>query len=113
MVVLPHNLYKPLVGLVLLFAAYRLFHYTQPASATDMKTVPLPIAVGSGAGIGLLSGLTGVGGGIFLSPLLMFMRWADARHTAGVAAPFILANSIAGLLGHLSGVKYVSHDVSW
>ena len=109
---LPSHFYKPLVGLVLLFAAYRLFRYTS-ILATAARPLSLPIAIGSGAGIGLLSGLTGVGGGIFLSPLLMFLRWTDARHTAGVAAPFILANSIAGLAGHLSAVKYVPHDVSW
>src|SRR5690606_27895025 len=48
---------------------------------------------------GLLSGLTGVGGGIFLSPLLLFFRWADVRVVSGIAAAFILLNSIAGLLG--------------
>jgi uncharacterized membrane protein YfcA len=55
--------------------------------------------------IGLLSGLTGVGGGIFLSPLLVFLRWADVRQTGGVAAAFILVNSISGLLGHISVVS--------
>ena len=52
-----------------------------------------------GAGIGLLSGLTGTGGGIFLSPIILFMGWAGPKSTAGLAAPFIMINSIAGLAG--------------
>lgn len=59
----------------------------------------VPIAMLCGAAIGLVSGLTGVGGGIFLSPLILFMHWAEARETAGISAAFILVNSIAGLLG--------------
>jgi uncharacterized membrane protein YfcA len=53
----------------------------------------------AGAGLGFLSGLTGVGGGIFLSPLLLFFRWAEVKVISGIAAAFILVNSIAGLLG--------------
>jgi uncharacterized membrane protein YfcA len=55
-----------------------------------------------GAGIGLLAGLTGTGGGIFLSPLLMFMAWSAPKPASGVAAVFILCNSTAGLLGNLT-----------
>ena len=66
--------------------------------------MPLPAALASGAGIGLLSGLTGTGGGIFLTPLLVLMGWADAKRSAGVSAAFILANSIAGLAGRLSSL---------
>ena len=58
-----------------------------------------------GAVIGLLSGLTGVGGGILLSPVLLLMRWAKIKDTFGVAIVFILVNSIAGLLGHISSVQ--------
>jgi uncharacterized membrane protein YfcA len=50
-----------------------------------------------GAAMGLLAGLTGVGGGIFLSPLLLMLGWAGTKQTSAVAAPFILVNSIAGL----------------
>ena len=56
----------------------------------------------SGAGLGFLSGLTGVGGGIFLSPLLIFLRWGEIKQISGVAAAFILVNSAAGLLGFLT-----------
>ena len=101
---LPGSIYKPIVGAVLLYASYRLFRASQTAIPTTTKPVPFGLALIAGGGIGLLSGLTGVGGGIFLSPLLLFMGWAETRQTSGVAAAFILVNSIAGLLGHLSSV---------
>lgn len=50
--------------------------------------------------IGLIAGITGTGGGIYLSPLLIFCRWGEPRETGGVAAAFILVNSIVDLLGH-------------
>jgi uncharacterized membrane protein YfcA len=65
----------------------------------------------AGAGIGLLSGLTGVGGGIFLSPLLLLANWAQMRQTAGVSAAFILVNSIAGLAGNLASVQYLPPQI--
>jgi len=65
----------------------------------------------AGLAIGLLSGLTGVGGGIFLSPLLLYLGWAETRGTSGVAAPFILVNSIAGLLGHFSSVSQLPANI--
>ncbi|GAP09536.1 predicted permeases [Bellilinea caldifistulae] len=102
--VLPTTLYKPIVGAVLIYAAIRLFFSAKSAQATELRPVIIPVAVLLGAVIGLLSGLTGVGGGIFLSPLLVFLRWGDVRQTGGVAAAFILVNSISGLLGHFSVV---------
>ena len=65
----------------------------------------------TGLALGFLSGLTGVGGGIFLSPLLLYMGWAETRATSGVAAPFILVNSIAGLLGHFSSVAQLPSNI--
>lgn len=103
---LPATIYKQIVGLVLLFAAVRLFLHTRAKEETlQTRQPPLWLAMLLGAGIGLLSGLTGVGGGIFLSPLLLLQRWADVRRTAGVSAAFILVNSAAGLLGNLASVK--------
>jgi hypothetical protein len=61
--------------------------------------------VASGAGLGLLAGVTGTGGGIFLSPLLLQMRWAGIRETSAVAAAFILVNSVAGLAGNVLSVR--------
>ena len=96
---LPGTIYKQVVGLVLLFAAYRLFR-KHVADAT--RRIPTLLGLLSGAGIGLLSGLTGTGGGIFLSPMLLFMGWAETKESAGVSAAFILVNSIAGIIGLLT-----------
>ena len=68
---------------------------------------PTLVAIVCGAGIGLLAGLTGTGGGIFLSPLLLFMGWAETRETGGVAAAFILVNSLAGLAGNPTSLSHV------
>lgn len=95
---LPSAAYKRVVGAVLLFAAARLVA-ARAAPAAAPRRAPAWAAVLCGAGIGLLAGLTGTGGGIFLSPLLLFLRWADVRQTAGVSVAFILANSVAGLAG--------------
>ena len=95
---LPTQSYRIVVGIVLAFAAIRLLWQPKAAPAGSEKPLHRGVALGVGGGIGLLAGLTGVGGGIFLSPLLVLSRWAAARVAAGVSAAFILANSIAGLL---------------
>jgi len=98
---LPGHTYKMLVGLVLLYAAWQLWHSaTRGEEMRSVRQPPLPAAMGIGAGMGLLSGLTGVGGGIFLSPLLLMLGWAGTKETSAIAAPFILVNSIAGLAAH-------------
>jgi uncharacterized membrane protein YfcA len=102
---LPGRWYRILVGVVLLYAAVWLFRSARGSVSAMVRRPPMSAAVGWGAAIGFLSGLTGVGGGIFLSPLLLYMRWAETRETSAVAAPFILVNSVAGLLGHLSSVR--------
>jgi len=64
----------------------------------------------------LLSGLVGVGGGIFLSPLLLLLGWAEVRKTAGVSAAFILVNSASGLLGMSllgPGIKSFAPEMVW
>src|SRR5437870_10860758 len=73
---LPDFLYKIIVGVVLLYSAARLFFSAATADTRKTKLVPVWIALLLGAAIGLLSGLTGVGGGIFLSPVLLLMNWA-------------------------------------
>ncbi|GAB6932467.1 sulfite exporter TauE/SafE family protein [Calditerricola satsumensis] len=108
----PPSAYKVLVGLVLLYAAYRLWRRPTMAEKVVRKP-PLLLALLAGAGIGFLSGLIGVGGGIFLSPLLLFAGWADPKTTAGVSAAFILVNSAAGLLGHTSGVMAIPPEGVW
>jgi uncharacterized membrane protein YfcA len=101
---LPTTIYRPLVGAVLLVAAAR-FGWTAAHAGDDVPPrAPWPGAVASGAGIGLLAGLTGTGGGIFLTPLLLAAGWAGTRFAAGTSAAFILANSISGLAGNLASV---------
>ena len=104
-IALPVTVYRPLLGVVLLYSAAR---FTFGFRGTDeVRPIPLWAALSIGAVIGLLSGLTGVGGGIFLSPVLLLLRWAPIRTTAAVSATFILANSAAGLAGHLSSVGHL------
>lgn len=89
-----------LIGLVLLFSAARLiFRRSDPATTTLPSRSQ---AIGIGAGLGFLSGLTGTGGGIFLTPLLLFCRWAHIRQAAAVSALFILVNSMGGLAGYFT-----------
>ncbi len=102
MVHLPGDYYRPLVGIVLWFAAVCFLFPARVRSAALDARPPLVPALVAGAGIGFLSGLTGVGGGIFLSPLLIALGWADPRKIAGVAAAFILVNSLAALGGNLA-----------
>ena len=102
---LPVAWFGVLVGIVLLFSAVRLFTETlQRGSQARGVRGPPPIAVALlvGAGIGLLSGLTGVGGGIFLSPLVVLMGWGTVRDSAAPTAAFILVNSASGLVGLLT-----------
>jgi uncharacterized membrane protein YfcA len=100
---LPTQLFKMLLGLVLLYSAMRFF--VQSKQSTQIHEPPRAQALVAGAGIGFLSGLTGTGGGIFLTPLLLIMAWADAKKAAAVSALFVLLNSIAGLAGNVSATK--------
>jgi uncharacterized membrane protein YfcA len=108
---LPARAYKILVGVVLLYAAVWMFRSSLRPLNKDTHPPSLWAALVTGAAIGFLSGLTGVGGGIFLSPLILYMGWAETRATSGVAAPFILVNSIAGLLGHFSSVSQLPPSI--
>ena len=108
---LPVPIYKSIVGIVLLYSAVRLFFSASRADQKDPTPPPIALALIIGAAIGLLSGLTGVGGGIFLSPVLLLMNWARTKETSGVAVAFILVNSIAGLLGHVSSVALVPSPI--
>jgi len=95
-VTLPGQAYRVLVGLVLLYAAWQLWR-SRGEEMRSLREPPVPAAMAIGALMGLLAGLTGVGGGIFLSPLLLMLGWAGTKQTSAVAAPFILVNSVAGL----------------
>jgi uncharacterized membrane protein YfcA len=107
---LPTPLYQAIVGAVLLATTFvLLWRAYSPRFRGEEREVRMPLvpALTLGAAIGLLSGLTGTGGGIFLSPVILLMGWAGPKATAGIAAPFILVNSIAGL----TGSSVASHDI--
>lgn len=102
LVQLPGPLYRPLVAVVLLVGAWRLA--TARFGRGPMHSrVPIGGGVATGGGVGLLAGLTGTGGGIFLTPLLVFAGWAPTREAAGLSGAFILANSASGLAGVVIG----------
>lgn len=108
---LPGHIYRPLVGTVLLLSAARLLWPTELKAATQWRDPPIIGGILAGAAIGMLSGLTGTGGGIFLSPLLLFLGWSEPRSASGVAAVFILCNSVAGLLGNLTILQHLPSDL--
>ncbi|MDQ2869056.1 MAG: sulfite exporter TauE/SafE family protein [Verrucomicrobiota bacterium] len=100
---------RPLLGGVLLFSAARLFLRT--GDPAELRPPSRPVSLGVGAGIGFLSGLTGTGGGIFLTPLLLFCRWSHMRRAAATSVFFILVNSVFGLVGYLSSGRPLPRDV--
>jgi uncharacterized protein len=100
---LPSHLFKVIVGVILLISAAQFL--LRPPAERDPQAPRRSAAFFSGASIGLLSGLTGTGGGIFLTPLLLSMNWARAKPAAAISALFILLNSIAGLLGNFSSTR--------
>ena len=110
------TIYKILVGIALVFAAFHLVLRSKVA-ADDLERATYPgigASLAVGGGLGFLSGLTGVGGGIFLSPVLIILHWAGLRRTAAVAAAFILLNSISGLAGYLhKGGAFPEHMPIW
>jgi uncharacterized protein len=100
---LPGELYRLLVAAVLVVAAWRLATTPLTTDDKDHPGVPWLAGIASGATIGLLAGLTGTGGGIFLTPLLVLTGWTGTRDAAGLSGSFILVNSIAGLAGLQGG----------
>jgi len=100
------ELYRPALGMILLFAAWRLFA-RRKHDDYDAKAPNIPLAMLVGGVLGFASGLIGVGGGVFLSPLMILLRWATVREVSGIAALFILVNSMSGLAGHVSSLQHV------
>lgn len=107
---LPAGLFRPLVGIVLLVSAVRFFW--KPGDPAVVQPPGIPLSLGAGAGIGFLSGLTGTGGGIFLTPVMLLCRWAKTKNVAAISVLFILVNSSTGLAGFLSSGRSVPH-VAW
>ena len=105
------DLYKKFLGAALCLAAAMLALPRQ--EVTLKREVNTGLAIVIGAAIGYVSGLIGIGGGVFLSPLLILFGWATTKETLGISAPFILVNSIAGLAGHLSVLPHLSTSTPW
>ena len=99
---LDSQIYKGIVGLLLLYAATRIYTTSHTAEEKTISPPPLWAALLSGALIGYIAGITGVGGAIFLSPLILILGWAAPKETAGLTILFVLVNSVSGLLGHWS-----------
>ena len=97
-IVLDESLYNAVTGLALLFAA-AILAFRRAREGEPDRSTPLSGAISVGAAVGFVSGLTGVGGGIFLAPILITFHWASPKQTAALSAPFILANSLVGLIG--------------
>jgi uncharacterized protein len=105
------EIYQPILGSVLLLAGLRYLVLPELDAKKPQIKPSLIIAMPAGAMLGILAGLTGTGGGIFLSPLLVFMGWTTARTATGIAALFILVNSMAGLMGRLSSLPQLPEDL--
>jgi hypothetical protein len=113
-ITLPGQAYRIVVGLVLVYAGWQLWRsFRAGEEMREVRAPAIPLAMAIGAGMGLLSGLTGVGGGIFLSPLLLMLGWAGTKQTSAVAAPFILVNSIAGLAAGFVAGTAVLPQATW
>jgi uncharacterized membrane protein YfcA len=113
-ITLPSHLYKAVVGMVLVYAGWQLWRsFRAGEEMREVRAPAVPLAMAIGAAMGLLSGLTGVGGGIFLSPLLLMLGWAGTKQTSAVAAPFILVNSVAGLSAGFVAGTAVLPQATW
>jgi uncharacterized membrane protein YfcA len=104
--------FKLIAGIFLIVASFFLLirTYYEPVQTT---TKPMPLAYGliGGSFIGLISGLVGVGGGIFLSPIIILANWTSVKNASGVAALFILCNSVSGLAGHLVALNKLEFSI--
>ena len=114
LVQLPREVYNPVIGGILIVAAWPLLRRKPSggvAAGAARPGVPLLPAIGAGAATGLLAGLTGMGGGAFLSPLLLLAGWATPRQMAGISTGFILLNSLAALAGTVAGTWRLPDEV--
>jgi len=101
-----------LLGFTLLIASIAMFFQSMIKKDYDNKPTSKLINGSIGGGIGFLSGIVGIGGGIFLSPTLHMLRWDKSIVIAATASTYILANSIAGLAGQLSRISFAEINIS-
>lgn len=107
------SVFKIILGICLLLSVIRILGLIGNNSGETLRKMPLLIALLIGGGIGLISGMIGIGGGILLSPILLLFRWADIKQTAALAAPFILVNSLSGLAGLMSRHLVFPDKIMW
>ena len=113
MITVEENIYKRVLGVLLLFPVIRFFFFKN-VEDKDLKPSNLTIAIATGAVVGLLSGMIGIGGGIILSPILLLLHWTNQKQTAAVSAAFIFVNSVAGLGGMLTqGISFTGDMVMY
>ena len=110
---MPEAIYRPLLAAALGAAALRYLIWPQLDAAKPTRAPRKIVALPVGAGLGALAGLTGIGGGVYLSPLLVFAGWADPQRAAGIAACFIVVNSLAGLAGRMSSLALLPSFLPW
>lgn len=110
---IPEAVYRPLLAATLAAAALRYLLFPQIEADRAPRTPSLPLLGLCGAMLGALAGITGIGGGVYLSPLLIFAGWAEPKRVAGIAALFIVVNSAAGLLGRMSSFAQIPSFAPW
>lgn len=109
----PEHVYRPLLAAAIAAAALRYLIWPQIDAIKPGRAPPKAVALPAGAGLGALAGLTGIGGGVYLSPLLVFAGWADPQRATGIAACFIVVNSVAGLAGRASSLALLPSYLPW
>lgn len=113
LIVVDGDIYKKILGMLLLIPIARFYFF----SNTDVKEKTesnIVLSLFIGAGIGFLSGLIGIGGGILLSPVLLLLKWTNQKQAAAVSALFIFVNSLAGLAGQVSnGIQFTTDMYSY
>ncbi len=110
------SLFFVLLGIALLIAGLRLLfseHFHLEKTGQKQRPLGSLCALAIGAAIGFFSGLVGIGGGIFLAPLLYFLRWGKAREIAATASLFILLNSLSGLIGQWQKGHMLPFDIGF